>query len=252
MLMSKSALGITYTMRPTLVVARYNEDLAWLQNVPYVFDIVVYNKGTKYPKSLPDSVVKMMDLPNVGKEADTYCMYILEHYDDLPEVVVFSQGNPFEHSPDFLVLLQSYDRWSGYHPLTSRYLQGIPPKDVLDSFSEDGVYVERMSCYTLGSIRFLDTGVEHLAKAYRTALHLPQGTNIIHHHLRSIGLADLVSENTETISFNYAAIFAVSSGRIRSHAPAIYANMKECLQHPGWFHPSISERIWMVLFGKQG
>jgi len=83
-------------MSAVLVVARYTENLDWLQHVS--IPTVIYNKGPY----LPNSHV----LPNVGREAHTYLSFIIDHYDNLPDKVFFTQGDPFPHSPDFFRLLR--------------------------------------------------------------------------------------------------------------------------------------------------
>ena len=234
--------------RPVLVIARYKEDLSWLERVPSDYDICVYNKSNLPCAVQPSSRITIKQLPNKGKEADTYCQYILEHYDSLPPKIVFCQGDPFPHSPDFLELLKGHKNWKGFQSLTSKYVDIIPPKDVFDKFSEDGTYVERMSCFSLGSIRFHDRGVSHLSDAYLKAYRLPRGTNIMKHHFDAIGLPDIIEETTEVISFNYSAIFAAEAHDILAHDRRIYENMIKRLEHPGWFEPSISERVWLTLF----
>ncbi len=63
-----------------IVVARYNEDLSWIsEGDKYV---KVYDKG-------PGG-----NLPNIGRESHTYLTYIVENYDNLPDVVFFTQGSP--------------------------------------------------------------------------------------------------------------------------------------------------------------
>lgn len=85
---------------PQLVVAHYQEDLAWLSNAPPSFDKVVYSKAAAPPQgSIP--------LPNVGREAHTYLTHIVNHYDSLWEtnqknsLWLFAQGHPFDHCHDF-------------------------------------------------------------------------------------------------------------------------------------------------------
>lgn len=78
-----------------LVVARYDEDVAWAARYPRR---VVYNKGDRAglpPQLLPDTV----DLPNVGREAHTYLHHIVTHYDELDDVTVFAQGRWRDHYP---------------------------------------------------------------------------------------------------------------------------------------------------------
>ena len=76
-------------MKIEMVVARYLEDLAWLNNVVPAIATRVYDKS-------PSG-----DLPNVGREAHTYLHHIVTRYDDLPDLTVFAQGKPFDHAFDF-------------------------------------------------------------------------------------------------------------------------------------------------------
>ncbi len=70
----------------TLVIAKYNEDISWLKKYEEEgYKIKVYDKS-------PSG-----DIPNIGREAETFARYIVEHYDTLSEYTVFLQGNPFDH-----------------------------------------------------------------------------------------------------------------------------------------------------------
>lgn len=75
-----------------LVVARYDEDLAWLKRVPKEFRITIYDKGDGSSRGHP--------LKNEGREAHTYLHHLVERYDSLAESTVFVQGHPFDHAPD--------------------------------------------------------------------------------------------------------------------------------------------------------
>lgn len=65
-----------------LVVAKFKEDVSWLSNIkiPYV----VYDKSNGM-------------YPNIGREAETYLRYIVDNYENLPDLSIFVQGNPFDH-----------------------------------------------------------------------------------------------------------------------------------------------------------
>ena len=76
----------------TLVVARYNEDLEWLKTLPWRY--VVFNKGD----DLAEWVENEIKLPNIGREAHSYLIYITSNYDNLSKYTIFVQGNPFTHS----------------------------------------------------------------------------------------------------------------------------------------------------------
>ena len=72
------------------VVARYNENLDWLQHL--TSHAIIFNKGQKLANTI--------ELPNVGREAHTYLNYICMNYSNLPEIVVFTQGYIDDHIPN--------------------------------------------------------------------------------------------------------------------------------------------------------
>lgn len=87
-----------------LVVARFEEELAWLRRVPPSVRVRVYNKGPDVAVPRPGAQVD--PLPNVGREAHAYLHHIARHYDDLAPVSVFVQGKPFDHVPDLHRILR--------------------------------------------------------------------------------------------------------------------------------------------------
>jgi hypothetical protein len=80
--------------RVVFVVARYNEEIHHFAE--YNDNLVVYNKGQD---DISPSIRKscIQKVPNVGREAGTYCTYIIENYNHLPEYMIFTQGNPCDH-----------------------------------------------------------------------------------------------------------------------------------------------------------
>ena len=72
-----------------IIVARYNENLDWLN--PIIDNCIIYNKGNKL--GLSNEII----LDNVGREAETYLHYIIDNYDNLPDIVIFTQGNISDH-----------------------------------------------------------------------------------------------------------------------------------------------------------
>jgi hypothetical protein len=72
----------------TIVVARFNEDISWL-NKPELKDIthIIYNKGNEIKDF--DSI----KLPNVGREAQTFIQHIIDNYDRLSDITIFLPGS---------------------------------------------------------------------------------------------------------------------------------------------------------------
>jgi len=72
-----------------IIVARYNEDVNWLKGAT---NVIVYNKGNEL--SDMDNVIS---LPNVGREAHTYLYHIVENYEMLADVTLFTQAKISDH-----------------------------------------------------------------------------------------------------------------------------------------------------------
>jgi hypothetical protein len=87
--------------QPTIVVARYNEDITWLQNITH--PSIVYNKSTEpYDVIVNHTNITIIDdVANVGREAYPYLKFIIDNYDHLPDITVFLQGCIKDHQAGF-------------------------------------------------------------------------------------------------------------------------------------------------------
>lgn len=74
--------------RKGLVVALYHEDISWAYQTD-ADAVYVYDKGSGGNRGIP--------LPNIGKESHTYLTHIIRNYDVLDDVLIFTQGKPFDH-----------------------------------------------------------------------------------------------------------------------------------------------------------
>ena len=83
-----------------LVISHYNEDLRWLKKAPKEFRVVLYSKGNTPNLSFLEREPVVVPLPNVGREAHTWAVYLEAVVDDPPEGAVFLQGHPFDHCQD--------------------------------------------------------------------------------------------------------------------------------------------------------
>jgi hypothetical protein len=122
-----------------LVVAAYTEDVSWVRAVPFPVTVYHHRDCLLVPGDIP-----CVPLPNVGREAHVYLTHIVGHYDDLDDYTVFSQGNPFEHSPDFLARIAVHSRLTS---LTTYYLPDRPAAAVkaFDRIEEVDGFVVRYS-----------------------------------------------------------------------------------------------------------
>ena len=117
-----------------MIIARYNEDLSWLELVPKDIKITIYNKGKD------DISYPFIQLPNIGRESHTYMYHIVNNYDNLADMTIFCQGDPIFHSPDFINLLKNRKYFEPMQPLGAYYCTDkhpplyrmIPPTPLLD------------------------------------------------------------------------------------------------------------------------
>ena len=72
-----------------IVVARYNENIEWLENE--IDNCIIYNKGNKL--NINNEII----LENLGRESETYLNYIITNYYNLPDVIVFTQARISDH-----------------------------------------------------------------------------------------------------------------------------------------------------------
>lgn len=83
-----------------IVVARFDEDLKWLND--YKSYCTIYNKG----KHIEEECVT---LNNIGREGHTFIHHIVKNYESLADYTMFLQGNPINpHSPNLLSRLNHF------------------------------------------------------------------------------------------------------------------------------------------------
>lgn len=78
-----------------VVIARYNEDLHWLdeEEFEHASSIIVYNKGVNEDFLHKDLIRNYIKLENIGRCDHTYLYHIIENYDDLADMTVFIPGS---------------------------------------------------------------------------------------------------------------------------------------------------------------
>jgi hypothetical protein len=103
---------------PFLVVSQWNNDVSWIPK--YSDKYVIYDKSNTLPES-----ANVLKVPNVGHNLFDIFHYIYNNYEDLPEIVAFLEGHPFDHCNEeklgrllqnkFFTALESYETAPEYH-----------------------------------------------------------------------------------------------------------------------------------------
>jgi len=73
-----------------IIISRYKEDISWVND--YDLDHIIYNKGNEI-----DGNYNVLKMDNIGNNQRDIFHYILNNYDKLEDIMVFVQGNPFDH-----------------------------------------------------------------------------------------------------------------------------------------------------------
>lgn len=237
---------------PNIVIARYNEDINWILDIPSSYKVYLYNKGNKdIPEAVLSKIHKYIELENVGRESDTYLLHMLCAVEDEDTFTVFTQGAPFEHCANFIDLLSyefSGDVW-GY---SSQWKAGYPPAPLIQNYLEKTQKPTRnevFSLYHWGPIYSFDEGAFRISLLYSQHFLVPNGTNIAASFLSRIGYHSLSTKAAEATlgEFSYGAIFGVRN-------KAILAVEREVLINALTFVRSLAvagyimERLWLHLF----
>lgn len=97
-----------------IVVARYQEDIRWMSYLGQRpnWDIIVYNDGPSLDSYFTPNF-RILQGDGVPSEGCKYLQFICDNYNTLDKYdwIVFMQGDPFIHSPDFIGLLESSESW---------------------------------------------------------------------------------------------------------------------------------------------
>lgn len=75
------------------MVSHYNNDISWIP--AYADSYLIYDQSEvkKYPKEIDKN--KVIPTRHLGHNIYDYCSFIIDHYENLPEITLFATGNIF-------------------------------------------------------------------------------------------------------------------------------------------------------------
>jgi hypothetical protein len=83
-----------------LVIAAYDRDYNWVENIARNVKITPYRKGSNPPNS-GEILIK----PNVGRDVHTFFYHLWANYDNLADITFFSQDYPFDHVSNYIEII---------------------------------------------------------------------------------------------------------------------------------------------------
>ena len=251
-------------MNNWLVISRYNENILWVNHIlknEKINKIIIINKGLDNIPKFNSNKVKLIKKNNIGREGETYLSFIIDNYKNLPDNVWFSQGDPFEHSPDFLKLLdeETIDQYieNDMQSLTIRWKPktNTPP----DYFLRNNNFynIKNFKCidYFIDSKTFQLKGHSYYYDKlfevnYEKFKNLYKSDNIGTKVSEIIG----IRPPNEIIKYIWSACFFVKKKNILRHPIYVYLKLRKFLldtDSQGSFQGYILERIWPYLFTGQ-
>tara|TARA_X000000368_G_C23001654_1_gene699247 strand:+ start:782 stop:1363 length:582 start_codon:yes stop_codon:yes gene_type:complete len=92
-------------LKTHVIIAHYNENLDWTKNLIYPYTIVSRN-------NIPKEVA-----PNKGYEASAYLEYIINNYENLPDICIFVHGhrNDWHHKENIDEKIKNLDFSYNYY-----------------------------------------------------------------------------------------------------------------------------------------
>lgn len=135
------------------IVSRYNQSVDWLAD--YTDDFIVYDRSEE---PMPGEWVKKV--PNVGSDIHDKLTFIIDHYENLPDVAVYAKANLFKY-----ITKEEFDRVKDNQTFTPLLTKNHRTYNDADGnpvcFYHQGIYWERNNFWYLGSHRCKDSSDEH-------------------------------------------------------------------------------------------
>ena len=248
-----------------IVVARYNEDLLWLKDVPKDIKITIYNKGKD------DISYPYISLPNIGRESHTYMYHIVNNYDNLADMTIFCQGESIFHSPDFINLLKNRKYFEPIQPLSAFFCTNlhpplfvdVPPPSLLEEtkylhIKGNKIHVEYTDNdfstkypYKINNDSGFNTIMAYAKVKYNT-------NNILKFFINRLKIKNV--DLTKLIPMCYSALFSVKKNIIQENSLDFYNNILNNIIYEtrldndgkikdhGFFLGYFLEKTWLLIF----
>lgn len=130
------------------IVSRYNQDISWLSE--YTDDYVLYDRSET---PIEGAIV----VPNIGSDIYDKFTYIIDNYDNLPDVAVYTKANLFKY-----ITKEEFDLVKDNKVFTPLLTKNHEVDGVVNYYDENGMYCEVNDVWILHE--FPDRASRQLAK----------------------------------------------------------------------------------------
>jgi hypothetical protein len=247
-----------------LVISKYTENISWLKQVNTPF--VIYDKNISDTNNT--FVKNTIPISNIGKEEYVYLKFIVDNYNSLPRRVIFSQADPFVHSPDFLNLIKLEHKFADTQPLSYQYNEFLPGKQI--QYYSKNLFIDKNRIH----VDFFDKNLKRYYPPAKKTFHFPGGSDFSQSIVPCSTWYKFLQNNDEDIRSSmhklidiptrqhngmditpmcYAAIFSTTRDKILLRPKSYYENLINISTNMhfniepkafGW----IMEYMWLELF----
>ena len=239
-----------------MIVSRYKENIDWIndlfENNCLIDKCIIINKSDENI-NINSKKIEIIKSDNVGREGETYLTYIINNYENLPNNIWFVQADPFDHSPDFMNLMENATINKYIHKnfqcLSYRYNEFIPPQNIefdhrfyIDNNRIIQYYIDSRTQQTLEQHEFFDFFHSQKVEELRQKTPMPYG-NYLHFMCGTSNIP--VPKNI--IPYCWSSIFFVKKESIYLNKKSCYIKLREILlkdDNQGGLQGFVLERLW--------
>ena len=211
-----------------LIISYYKEDLDWLNDYKNINfrNIFIYNKGGQQIHNINRLFIEIK-LDNIGKCDHTYLYHIIEKYDDLADVNIFTTGSvslPHKTNQFNIIINQSIK-------------------------TLNTVFLANNYCENVANDHYNFT-LDNYSSSHINNKSIIEDNNLLLSNIRPFGLwYKKFFSNIIINRINYFGIFAVSKQHIIHHDINYYKNLiNEFPDHPNPEVGHYFERSWLAIF----
>lgn len=201
-----------------LMVSNYNADISWI--LDYTDNYIIYDRSDTDEWIKPFDSSKVIKVPNIGWDIYDKFTYIIDNYDNLPDVVIMVKGNIFKY-----ISKEEFDKVCNnafFTPLFTKHHKIHLP---ISFYSTDGMYNEKNNSW------YLNTYSSKYFSSYNQ-------------FIKCFGIKE-----PKYIKFAPGSNYIVTKQNIQRHPKSLYEKLRCCIDYttlPG--EATIIERFMYIMW----
>lgn len=117
------------------IISRFEHDISWLEDYPEL-EVVLYDRSDETYRGKNDMIKVIHAVPNIGTDIFDKFTYIIDNYDNLPDVALYTKANLFKY-----ISREEFNRVKDNKTFTP-LLTSKHEEKMGTSYYKDGMYYE--------------------------------------------------------------------------------------------------------------